>query len=460
MTRRQRRCAAAVVVAVLCATGTAHAQTLEEALSLAYANNPTLKAQRARLRAVDEGVPQALSNWRPTVEVNADGGASANRNNTATVETNRRQHRNPWSVSVTATQPLFRGLRTTAATRGAEESVQAERARLAAVEQDVLLAATTAYMDVLRDQAVLRLNINNEQVLRRQLEATQDRFTVGEVTRTDVHQAEARLAGATADRIQAEGDLEESRAAYVNLIGQAPGQLTPPGPVTDLPEDKTAALAVAAADNPNVVGAQFDERAARHAVDEVRGELLPTLNLEGTASRAFEASSEESRSDTYSGLLTLNVPLYQSGAVYSRLREAKQTVAQERQDIDQALRDATEDATSAWETLVTTRARIQSFETQIRANEVALEGVEREAAVGSRTVLDVLDAEQELLDAKVDLVRAQRDEVVAIFQLKAAIGRLTARDMDLPVELYDPDQHYREVRDRWFGASSSGQVEE
>ena len=363
------------------------------------------------------------------------------------------------SAELEISQPLFRGYRTVAATRKAQNQVVAERARLTATEQSVLFSVATAFVNVVRDQAVVDLNINNEQVLRRQLEATRDRFEVGEVTRTDVNQAEARLAGATADRVSAEGDLEVSRAAYANVVGEAPGKLVAPTVPTDLPATMDEAVAMATERNPSVVAADYDERTARENVSLVRGELLPTVSLNGSAGRTVNASSEHARIESYAATLSVAVPLYQTGAVYSRLRGAKQSVAQYREVLDQARRDVIENATSAWKSVQTARAKIESFEAQVKASEVALEGVKREAQVGSRTVLDVLDAEQELLDSKVNLVRARRDLIVAIFDLKNATGQLLAQNLNLSVDYYDPKQHYLEVRDRWFGGSSGGDFE-
>ncbi len=443
--------------------GYAHAQTLEDALKAAYLNNPILLGQRARLRATDERVPQALGNWRPSVEITGAAGLSGittKGGGSGGSTTLGGQHVEPRSVGVTLTQPLFRGGRTLAATSSAENVVRAERARLIKTEQDVLLSAATAFLDVFRDEAVVSLNVNNVQVLRRQLEATRDRFDVGEITRTDVHQAEARLARANADRIQAEGDLEASRAAYEKVVGMPSARnLKAPELPGGLPENKEAALKVAAVNNPDVITAEFDKQAQLDTVDEVRGELLPEINVSTGVTRNLEASIENRRVDTAEVKLNLTVPLYQQGTVYSRLREAKQTAAERLHAIDRARRDSVESATRAWESLVTATARVKAFKSQIDANIVALEGVEREAQVGSRTVLDVLDAEQELLDSRVNHVRAQRDEVVAIFQLKAAVGQLTARDMKLPAELYDPTKHYDEVRDKWFGTGGKGGIE-
>jgi TolC family type I secretion outer membrane protein len=441
--------------------GDARGQTLEEALGAAYLNNPALRAARASLRAVDEQVPQAVSNWRPTLDVTGDVERSDTFANVRTGGSGGQdQIRSPRGVSLNLTQPLFRGFRTEAATRQAENAVKAERARLLSTEQNTLLAAATAFMDVLRDQAVLELNINNEQVLQRQLEAAQDRFQVGEVTRTDVSQATARLAGARADRIQAEGDLEISRAAYRNVVGRTPEKLTVPAMDGNLPAGKEKAMGLSEANHPDVIATLFDEKAARDAIDEVRGELLPTVNLTGTMNRRFESFNNTSRADERAIGANVTVPLYQSGAVYSRLREAKQTAGQRRLLVNQSRRDVVERATRGWESLMTARARVKSFQAQVDANKIALEGVQREAEVGARTVLDILDAEQELLDASVNLVGAQRDEVVATFELKEAIGELTARHLNLPIEFYDPERHYREVQGKWFGGSSTADVEQ
>ena len=430
-------------------------QTLPDALAAAYANNPALLSARASLRATDESVPQALANWRPDVEINGD---IARSHTELSSRAEPEQTRTPRGASLGVTQPLFRGFRTEAAVDKAEIDVRAARARLWATEQDTLLAAVRAYVNVVRDQAVISLRQNNEQVLSRQLEATRDRFRVGEITRTDVSQAEARLAGATADRIQAEGDLKITRANYINVIGEKPAELKRAEALSDLPTSFEATTGRAQENHPDVMAAALDEKSTLQTVKSVQGELLPTLNLSGTLQRRFEVASNNARQNTAEVQLNLSIPLYQKGSVYSRLREAKQNAGRRRLDLEDTRRDIIESATSAWESLVTARARTKSFEAQIKANGIALEGVRREASVGSRTVLDVLDAEQELLDSRVSLVRAQRDETVAGFELKEAIGELTAQKLGLSVTIYDPVSHYREVRGKLFGATSSGEL--
>ena len=426
----------------------AQAMTLEEALVHAYQNNPTLQAQRAFVRSTDEDVSQALSGWRPEVEGTVRGNAFWNRRNNDNNELNRRSG---FQAQVTITQNVYNGGQTQAATREAESNVRAERARLISTEQTVLLNAVTAYMDVFRDRAVLQLNINNEKVLARQLEATRDRFNVGEVTRTDVAQAEARLAGARADRIQAEGDLETSRGVFQQVVGAEAADLQKPDPALELPTGSEEAIKLATDRNPGVLAAKFDEAAARHNVREITGELLPSLDVIGRATNARNQDSNNRTTTDYEMRAQLTVPLYQQGAVFSRVREAKQLAAQARIEIEEARRQAVEDATSGWEALATARARIKSLKAEVRAAQIALEGVQQEALVGSRTVLDVLDAEQELLDAKVDLVRAERDEIVARFDVLNATGRLTGPALKLPGGYYDTSLHYNSVRQKFFG---------
>ncbi len=432
----------------------AAAQTLEEALATAYSSNPTLRAARAQLRAVNEGVPQALSNWRPNVTVTGSAGKRKFKQESTffTAE----QITTPREATATLSQPLYRGGRTRAGTERAENDVLSQRASLTSVEQSVLLRAATAYMDVWRDQAVLDLNINNERVLQRQLEASQDRFDVGELTRTDVAQSETRLAVARSGRIAAEGSLSTSRAVFQEVVGVAPTLLDAPPPVAGLPTTLEETVDTAVTNNPDVLATVFAEKAAQKQVREVIGELLPTVSLDASVSHTEETSQRGSESDVAQILAEVSVPLYQQGAVSSRVREAKQISNQRRLEIDEARRRQEQEAVSAWRALETARAQTQSFVSGVRSAEIALDGVRQENTVGARTVLDVLDAEQELLDARVNLVRSQRDTVVTGFQVLASTGHLTARDLGLPVVVYDPEVDYRKVRDRWFGLDAPG----
>jgi len=440
--------ALAVFVVLAAASTPASAQTLIEALVAAYNNNPTLQAARAQLRATDEQAPQARSNYAPTVTGTGNLGRQSVTQQSAFFGTSG--VRTPRGASVIVSEPLYRGGRTQAEIERAENLIKAGRAQLLATEQSVLLAAATAYLDVYRDQAVLDLNTSNEQVLTRQLEETQEQFKVGVVTQTDVSQAEARLAQAKAARIAAEGTLNSSRAVFRNVTGITPAKLAAPEAIDTLPGSGDEAVA-ASEQNPNVIAASFNELAARNDVDLNAGELLPTLSLNGEYDRDEDTASKSSFVESSQITAQLSVPIYPGGAVYSRVRQAKQTVRQRRDQTEEATRNAAQAATQAFDALASARAQVKSFEKQIQANEVALNGVKQEATVGTRTVLDILNAEQELLDSQVNKVKAEHDATVAALQLKVAVGQLTAQNLDLPVSYYDVEEHYQDVHDKFWG---------
>ena len=456
MTSTAYRAALAGALAIVtgAAVSPANALTLKEALAQAYRNSPQLAAERARVRGRDEQISQALANWRPRVVVEGSTGIAQRRfNQTMAINRGVRETdtSHPLQAGLTVTQSLYRGGRNDAQTRRAEEEILADRARLSSVEQDVLLAALITYVDVVRDTAVVELNVNNERVLTRQLEATSDRFRVGEVTRTDVALARSRLSRATADLIRARGSLTDSRANFANIVGVPADGLEEVEPLADLPSTESDAVAQARSDSFAVVLARHGERAARQRVTEISGELLPTVSVSGGISRALDLSDSNTETDRMELTGRVTVPLYQSGAVSSRVRAAKHAVAQRRNEFLQAVRAADTTATKRWEDYRTAEAGIAAFTDAVRAARIALEGVEQEALVGSRTVLDVLDAEQELLDARVSLVRARRDLVVATYALRSAVANLTAGSLDLEVELYDPRENYRKTRERWYG---------
>jgi TolC family type I secretion outer membrane protein len=328
---------------------------------------------------------------------------------------------------------------------------------LRSVEQGVLLDAVTAYMDVWRDEDVLRLNINNEKVLARQLQATNDRFEVGELTRTDVAQAESRLSRATAERIGTEGDLTGSQAVFEEIIGAPPVSVAAPGPVQGLPYTEIDAISAAQQDNPDISAAVFAEQAAQDRVRSSIGELYPVISLSAELLHSENQSSGDSETDAARVLAIVSIPLYQQGFVSSLVREDKQTANQRRIEIIETRRRIRQECTDAWAQLITARAQIRSFTDETRATRIALEGVREENSVGQRTILDVLDAEQEFLDAQISLTRARRDETVASFVVLQCLGRLTAADLALPVEVYDPDADYQTVRNRWFGLTAPGE---
>ncbi len=429
----------------LAGTSGSGAQTLQEALIAAYLTNPDLEAQRAALRATDELVPQALSGWRPTLAI--DGDVTHDQADTSEGDASFTSK----SSSLTLSQELYSGGETVASTQRAERLVRVERARLEAVEQNVLLDAVTTYTNTLAAQAVLDFAIQNESRLRRQLQATRDRFEVGEVTRTDVAQADARLSGATANRIQAEGDLSAARADYRRVINQEPGHLVVPPPLKQLPANEAEAHQLAEVGNPNVGIAQFDLAAARSEVDVARSALLPRLSIQGELTYADDPNAAlDWRRDAVIGA-SVRVPLYQGGGEYARVRQTKQTVRQREDDLEGTFRSVRNEVTSAWEALVTATSQIESIGAQVRANEIAVEGSRQEALVGQRTTLDVLDQESDLFESQVDLVRARRDQVNASYRLKAAVGELTVAGIGLPVQPYNAEAYYGDVRNRLIG---------
>lgn len=436
------------------AAGSLRAETLEDALVKAYRSNPTLLAKRAELRATDEGVPQARSGYRPTVVFLGDAGRNSLETKTRLGEI--RRSLDPRSLTLDAVQPLYLGGRTEAEINAAENLVQAGRADLQVTEQKVMLDAATAYLNVLRDTSEVDLNLNNERVVAKQLEAARNRFEVGEVTRTDVAQAEARLAQAKADRVAAEGNLVASRSVYRDVIGDLPDKLAWPEPAPRIPEAEANALDLAAKANPTILVADFAERASRDQIDVARSTLFPKIQLHGTVSQDYDTSTLADRQTSGTILAELTVPLYQSGAEYAAVRRNKQVAGQRRLELDAARRLVFDQVTQAWEALVTARARGAALASQVTAAQAALEGVQQEAEVGLRTTLDVLDAEQELFTAQVNAVQARRDEYVAGFQLKSTVGELTAELLGLPVERYDVTEYYTRVRDKWHGTEIDG----
>ncbi len=454
--------AAALAIAISLVPGLAAAATLEDALVQTYQSNPTLLAQRAQLRATDEGVARAVSNWRPTVTLSGTYANTDVRTDIGPAPTPVGVSSDPFSGSITASQNIFRGFRSFNELAQAEANVRAGRAGLHSVEQDVLLSAITAYLDVIRDEAVVRLRQNNVAVLVRQLEASQDRFDLGDATRTDVAQSEARLSLARSNLTSAEAQLTVSRSAYERVVGAPASDLEDPPGLPGHPDSEAAAAAHAIEYNPTLQAAIESETASRRAVDVAMGALLPSVRVDGTFSHSEDfaglniplgASDTQTDSATVTGVLT--VPLYQSGAEYSAIRAARQTNSADRIRIAETERAVREAIANAWESLRATTSVIESSREQVRANEIAFEGVTQEAQVGSRTTLDVLDAEQELLDSRVSLVRAERDEFVAAYSLLAAMGELTARQLALPVEFYDPSRNTRTVRWLPFGWNST-----
>lgn len=449
----------AAIAAVIGGTYTVSAEDLKEALAAAYEGNPQLMAQRAALRATDENVPRAKAGFLPTVEGRGSKTWRESRSAPeADFDASSFENADSESLSLTVTQSLFRGFQDRNALNAAKYQVKAGRAQLTSVEQQVLLDAISAYMNVVRDDAVVGLNQNQVQVLERQLQASRDRFRVGEITRTDVAQSEARLEGAKSQLMAAEARQAGSRAQYRRVIGRTPATLVEDQTLPELPATLDAALEIAMEESPGVVAARFNERAANSTVHQRYGALSPTVGAQAEMRQDIRASFSPSANEFFNNKsraksigLQVTVPLYAGGARHSDIRAAKQVRSQRMVEIQQAERVAQENTFVAWDNLRAARGQIASNEAQVRANEIALEGVRQEAAVGSRTTLDVLNAEQELLSARSNLIAAKRDEVVAAYSLLSAVGRLTAQDLGLGVTVYNPEDHYDDVKNQFLG---------
>jgi outer membrane protein len=434
------------------------ADTLEWALVQAYQNNPSLNAQRASLRATDENVPQALSGYRPKLSITATGGY--NYQNASSIvplggtllSSQFAQNFYSRTIGANGTYTLFNGFQTANRTRQAESQVDAARETLRVTEQQVLLDAATSYMNLLRDQAVLELQRRNVEVLTEQLKQTRDRFNVGEVTRTDVAQAESRLAAGRSQLLSAQSNYVTSRANYRRVIGVEPGNLAPGTPVDRLsPNVLAKAIAQGQAQSPSVLAAAYGADVAELAVKISEGALYPNLSLTGSVLQGQNPAFETIKLTQLSVVGQLSVPIYQGGGEYSAIRQSKETLGQQRLNLDVNRDQARATVVQSWGQLDAAKAQIESTTAQVNAAEIALNGVREEARVGQRTTLDVLNAQQELVNARVALVTAQHDRVVASYTLLAAVGNLSMQRLGLNVQIYDPMVHYQQVRDAWVG---------
>jgi outer membrane protein len=429
------------------------AQSLEQALLNAYFANPNINAQRAAVRVTDEQVPQALAGYRPQVFGNAQADVERSRTQSPAGTTNVPRNY-PRGYGVTAQQNLFNGFQTGNLVRSAESQVLAARETLRNTEQNVLLDAVTAYMNVIRDTAIVQLQQQNVQALREQLRATNDRFQVGELTRTDVAQAQARLSEAEAQYSQAQANLNASRAVYRRDIGSDPGVLKPANAYTKLQlASLDAAIAEAFGKHPAIQATRHGVDTAQLQVKVAEGSLLPTLNLEASAQRFSDPTPGVYNNTDLTAGLRLTVPLYQGGAEYARIRQAKELTGQRRLESD-AIRDQVRTAViQSWGLVSASRFQLEAAQAQVAAAEIALNGVREEYRVGQRTTLDVLNAQAEVVRARSALISAQRDRVVYSYSLLASVGRLSIVELKLAevAQTYQPETHYDQVRDSWFG---------
>ena len=435
---------------------TADAETISGALAKAYAYSPDLGQQRAAGRAADEGVARAASALRPTVAATATGGYSNNRLESRSGifgPSTTKSITYPRTAGVTVTQTIFNGGRTVNSIRQAESSALQGREQVRLAEINVLNNAATAYMNVLRDSALYALNQSNVRVLEEQLRQSRSRFEFGEITRTDVAQAEAALSQGQANRSTAEGNLQNSLAVYRQLIGEEPPNLSPARPLDAmLPRTVEEAIDYATVQHPQIQAALHAVDAAALAVKVQEGALYPTVSVQGSVAQNWDVQGTPKQNIwQYSAIGSLNVPLYDGGLSYATIRQAKEQLSQARLQADLQRENIRAAVVSAWAGLRSSRANIRSYQAQIRANEVALAGVREEAKLGQRTTLDVLNAQQTLLNSRVSLVGAQRDQVVQSYGLLAAMGKLSAAELGLKVQAYDPSVHFNQVADKKWG---------
>lgn len=437
------------------AAGPAAAETLADAIALAYENNPTLAAQRATQRALDETYVQARTGWRPTLSLSAQA-----RYNEVRIPAEGRglgepsyRETNDGTAALTFTQPVWTGGRTAAAVSAAQAEVLAGAENLRRVEAQVLGTAIQAYVDVRRDMQSVRIREENVKVLTRQLEESNARFDVGEVTRTDVAQSQARLAQARALLQSAQATLATSRANYAQVIGQNPGDLAPePSLQHLLPADPDQAYTIAEQNNPQLRAQQFAEQASRARVAGARAERMPTVSAQASVTHSG-GTVEPFERDQYrrgvTGTLNVNVPLFSGGLVSSRVRQAQDRNTADRLTVEGVRRSVLQSITQGWSQLIAARANISSTEEQVRAARIAAEGTRQEQQVGLRTTIDVLNAEQELRQAELNQVNAGRDAYIAATTVLVTMGRLEAKNLTPTVPQYDAAKHFKNLRITW-----------
>lgn len=431
----------------------AQSASVFDAMSDAYLHNPTLQGQRAYLRSVDENVAIAKSGYRPNIYLNGSYSDSHVHNDTRRVDDGYTK-----AISAVLSQPIFNGFSTYNSVRSADKTVEAEQSNLYNVEQEILLAAGTAYLDVMRDESIVELQKNNEKLLKKRLDETRERFHVGEVTRTDVAQAEARYSSSVSDRIQAEGNLSASKAVYTKIIGTTPENLEEPKNISEMfPTDEKDALDYAYQHNYNLKAAKSKLEASDYTVSANNGALMPQVTFDARASKSkTEARNmRDPETDSFEWTVNMKVPLYNSGETRAKIRQSKYKKWQAQEALLEAERNMISTVTSSYEYMISNESRLKSVKDQIKAYAIALDGVQQEEALGNRTVLDVLDAYQALLNSNVEEVQARRNYYVAGMALLVSMGKLTAKELNLNAKLYDAEKYSKETRGKWLSLSTN-----
>ena len=446
--------AVTILLMTMAGQAPALADTIEAALVRAYQSNPQLNAQRAQVRSTDENVSQALAGYRPQAAITASAGYQYTDTYGIAPAAEGEIHGTnaPRSVGATVTQTLYNGNQTANQTRAAESQVSGAREGLRVLEQTVLLNAATIYMDFLRDGAIVEVQRSNVRVLLETLDQTKERFRVGELTNTDVAQADAQLAAGKTQELAAEATLTTTRSNFRRIIGNEPQALAPGSPIDRfLPATLAAAVDLGLKQSPNVIAAMFGIDVNYLQVKINEGALLPTLTVQIAAQQAYEQQLIVFREAAVSATAQLSVPVYQGGAEYSLIRQSKESLEQQRLNLEMVRDQARANVVTAWGQLVAGKAQVASAQSQVSASEIALDGVRDEAKAGQRTTLDVLNAQQALVNARIALVTAQHDRVVASYAVLNAVGRLSPQVLNLATSVYDPSVHYLQVRDKWVG---------
>lgn len=433
---KNNKCKTSLIALLLAMTisNNACAETLHEALSFTYKNNPSIIASKEAYLSTKEGITQARTGWKPTVTITGQLARISSEGRLAGVDFDRTA-RNPSLTSIELTQPIFRGGKTLAETAAAKNATNIENANFKATEQAILLQAISAYLNVIQDDAILSLNKKNEEVLSKHLETTKYRFSAGEITKTDVSQAKARLAGATASKINAAGQLKQSIASYESVIGHAPTEISDPQFPTELfPTSLEDAISIALLDNPSIEISKQSYQAAKENMRAVKADFMPTINLSASASRNWNETERDSEIDTFAGAATLVYPIYQGGLTRSKLRAAKHSTSEAELAIESAKRAIKNSTTSTWAQHETATATLIATQEQVDAASLALQGIKEEVMAGTRTTLDMLDAENELLNARVEQIKAEKNKKISAFSVLAEIGWLTAENLNVSEE--------------------------
>ncbi|MBE6467576.1 MAG: hypothetical protein E7004_03175 [Alphaproteobacteria bacterium] len=438
-----------LITTSLCLSSTANADDIFSALAKTYTSNPTLQSQRAYLRSVDENIAIAKSGYRPNLSLQ---GSFREGENKVKKGVGQGSDYNSLSGAAVVSQPVFSGFSTVNSVKAADRAVKAAQNNLFNVEQNILLEASTAYLDVLQNRAIVELQKNNEELLQKKLDETVERFKVGEVTRTDVSQAEARHSQAVSDRIASEGNLQSSVATYIELIGEEPKDLSEPVYMKIyLPASYDEALNIALKSNYSIKEAQHLYASKGYEVYANTGALFPSISLDGSIGRNKAEQGEiDTTTENAEWGVNLNIPLYTGGATRAKIRQSKYQKWQAQEGVLEAKRAVKAAVLSAWEYMKSNESQLKAIADQISANTIALEGVQKEEALGNRTILDVLDSYQELLNSKVNDVKARRTYYVSAMNLLASMGKMTAKELKLDVELYDAQKYYKETKGKWL----------